>query len=163
MTEPAPGRRRRDVLTAVVGSTALVGGILLLPIVVGFFLVQRAIDGDGPPGCDREPVLLEWVERDGAWFRSAGFELVADEQTVQVDVSLLKDGGVIQLGKTVYAVPAGEAFPESDEPTSTTQPFPGVRVGHGVDAVNEQVDLGAGAWELIVRGGAAPAEVRWPC
>jgi hypothetical protein len=44
-----------------------------------------------------------------------------------------------------------------------TLPFEGLRVGHGVEAVNEQITLGAGTWELALTGGAAPVEVRWPC
>jgi hypothetical protein len=164
MTEPVAAERRRGgVLAVVIGMVSLVVVIFVLPVLVVLLLVKRTIDGDGPPSYDREPVVLEWVEQDGSWWRSETFELVEVSQVVQVDVALWRDGGVLQLGNTVYAVPAGESFPDLAATTSGTLPFTGVRVGHGVEAVNEQITLGTGRWELAVAGGAAPVEVRWPC
>jgi hypothetical protein len=153
----------RGTAVAVIGTVAVVAAILVLPVVLVAVMVLRAVDDGGPPTCDREPVLLEWIDQDGAWFRTTPFELETDEQTVQIDVTLRPDGGVIRVGQTVYVARAGGPFPDVAEVGSTTGPFDGVVVGRGVDAVNEQVDLGPGAWELMVRGGAAPAEVRWPC
>jgi hypothetical protein len=100
------------------------------------------------------------VEQDGRWWRSEIFEV---SQVVQVDVALRRDGDVLPLGNTVYAVPAGESFPDLAATTSDTLPFEGVGVGHGVEAVNEHITLGTRRWELAVTGGAAPVEVRSPC
>ena len=131
----------------------------------GFVYLRNEIFDNELPSCDREPVVLEWTQREGLWSRSATFELVDDSQTVQVDLTLQRDdGGVIQVGKTVYVIPAGEKHPADDEETTpTTQPFRGTVVGRGVDGVNEQVTLEAGEWQLIVKGGASAADVRWPC
>jgi hypothetical protein len=41
----------------------------------------------------------EWIDQDGAWFRTTPFELETDEQTVQIDVTLRPDGGVIRVGQ----------------------------------------------------------------
>lgn len=164
MTEPvAAERRRAGVLAVVIGVVSLVVVVFVLPVLVGLYFIKRTIDGDGPPSCDREPVVLEWAEHDGYWWRSEMFELAEASQVVQVDVTLWRAGGVLQLGKTVYAMPAGEPFPDFAATTSSTLPFAGLQVGHGVEAVNEQITPAAGRWELALTGGAAPVEVRWPC
>ena len=163
MTE-ATGRRWRAVV-AVVGAiaAAIVLGVLAL-VGASAYLMNELFDNE-VPSCDREPVVLEWRGSDGGWHRSAPFELVADSQTVQVDLTLYRDdGGVIQPGKSVYAIAAGDPLPPEDEDIAgTTRPFRGTVVGRGVDGLNEQITLGAGQWELIVDGGASAAEVRWPC
>lgn len=164
MTVPSLQRRWKSV-AAVVGTIALLGAIAVLVSVGGLIYLRNEVFDNELPSCDREPVVLEWTRRDGLWQRSAPFELLEDSQTVQFDLTLHRDdGGVIQTGKTVYVIAAGGNVPaDTDETTSTTQPFRATVVGRGVDGVNEQVTLGAGEWQLIVKGGASAAEARWPC
>ena len=144
---------------------ALLGVIAVLAAVGGLVYMGNEVFDNELPSCAGEPVILEWTQQEGLWQRSATFELLEDSQTVQVDLTLHRDdGGVIQTGKTVYVIAAGGNVPaDTDETTSTTQPFPATVVGRGIDGVNEQVTLEAGEWQLIVKGGASAAEVRWPC
>lgn len=164
MTDPSLQRRWKSV-AVVAGTTALLGAIAVLVTVGGLIYLRNEVFDNELPSCDREPVVLEWAQRDGLWQRSATFDLFEDSQTVQVDLTLHRDdGGVIQTGKTVYVVAAGGSVPaDADDTTSTTLPFRGTVVGRGIDGVNEQVTLQAGQWQLIVKGGASAAEVRWPC
>ncbi len=164
MTERSLQRRWKSV-AVVVGTTALLGAIAVLAAVGGLIYLSNEVFDNELPSCDREPVVLEWTQQEGLWQRSATFELLEDSQTVQVDLILQRDdGGVIQTGKTVYVIAAGGSVPaDNEETTSTTQPFRGTVVGRGIDGVNEQVTLEAGKWQLIVKGGASAAEVRWPC
>lgn len=161
----SPVQRRRRAAAVVVGTAALIGAVAVLVAVAGFRYVGNEIFDNELPSCDREPVVLEWTQQDGRWLRSETFELLERSHTVQVDLSLQRDdGGVIQTGKTVYVIPAGDRVPADGEAaTSGTEPFRGVVVGRGVDGVDEQVTIGAGEWQLIVQGGASAAEVRWPC
>jgi hypothetical protein len=161
VTEPSVPRRWTRV-AVVVAATVAVG---LLAATAGAIYVRNEIFDNELPSCGREPVVVEWTQREGRWSRSATFELVDDSQTVQVDLTLQRDdGGVIQTGKTLYVVPAGGSVPADDAATApSTAPFRGTIVGSGIDAINEQVTLQAGEWQLIVKGGASPAEVRWPC
>jgi hypothetical protein len=164
VSEPSRHSRWKTV-AVVVATTALVGAVgVLAAFGVLRYLTNEIFDNE-LPSCDREPVVLEWIQQDGLWRRSAAFELIEDSQKVQVDIVLFRDdGGVIQGGKTVYAIVAGGTLPAgADETTPTSRPFPGTIVGWGIDGVNEQVTLEAGEWQLIVRSGASPAEVRWPC
>jgi hypothetical protein len=158
-------QRRWKSVAVVVGTTALLGAIAVLAAVGGLVYLRNEVFDNELPSCDREPVVLEWTQQEGLWQRSATFELLEDSQTVQVDLILQRDdGGVIQTGKTVYVIAAGGSVPaDNEETTSTTQPFRGTVVGRGIDGVNEQVTLEAGEWQLIVKGGASAAEVRWPC
>lgn len=164
VTEPSVQRRWKTV-ALVVGTTALVGAVVGLAALGGLVYLRNEIFDNELPSCDREPVVLEWTQQEGLWRRSATFELFEDSQTVQVDVLLHRDdGGIIQVGKTVYVIAADGILPASDlETTPATQPFRGSVVGSGIDGVNEQVTLEAGEWQLIVKGGASAAEVRWPC
>lgn len=164
MTERSLQRRWRSV-AVVVGTIALLGAIAVLVSVGGFIYLRNEVFDNELPSCDREPVVLEWTQREGLWLRSATFELFEDSQTIQVDLILHRDdGGVIQTGKTVYVIDSGGSVPaDTNETTSITQPFRGTVVGRGIDGVNEQVTLEAGEWQLIVKGGASAAEVRWPC
>ncbi len=163
VTEPSV-QRRWETVKLVVGTTAFVGAVVVLPLLLGLVYLRNEIFDNELPSCDREPVVLEWTQQEGLWRRSAAFELLEDSQSVQIDVALDRDdGGVIQVGKTVYVIAAGGILPASDEETRTTQPFRGTVVGRGIDGVNEQVTLEAGKWQLIVKGGASAAEVRWPC
>ncbi len=152
-------------VAVAIGTTVLVGAMAVLAIVGGLVYLRNEIFDNELPSCDREPVILEWTQQEGRWSRSAAFELVEDSQTVQVDLALVRDdGGVIQVGKTVYVIAAGGDLPaDFGETSPTTQPFRGTVVGSGIDGVNEQVALEAGTWQLIVKGGASAAEVRWPC
>ena len=149
---------------AVIWTILFVGALVIVPVVIGVRMVRNTfVGGDDAPSFDSEPVMLEWTEPDFGWQRSGPFTLDT-AQTVQVDVRLFDpDGGVIQAGSTVYAVPAGEPFPDFGETSTTTTPFRGIRVGLGRKAVNEQVRLDAGAWELMLRGAPGRTEVRWPC
>jgi hypothetical protein len=151
-------------VAATIWTFLFVGALVIVPLFIGARMVRNTILGsDDAPSCDSEPVSLRWSEPDFGWQRTGPFTLDA-AQTVQVDVRLFDpDGGVIQLGSTVYAVPAGEPFPDFSETATTTTPFGGIRVGHGREAVNEQVRLDAGAWELMLRGVPGRTEVRWPC
>ena len=164
MTERSLQRRWKSV-AVVVGTTALLGAIAVLAAVGGLIYLRNEVFDNELPSCDREPVVLEWTQQEGLWQRSATFELFEDSQAVQVDLILHRDdGGVIQTGKTVYVIAAGGSVPaDNEETTSTTQRFRGTVVGRGIDGVNEQVTLEAGEWQLIVKGGASAAEVRWPC
>lgn len=164
VTERSLQHRRKSV-AVVVGTTALLGTLAVLAAVGGLLYLRNELFDNELPGCDREPVVLDWTQRDGRWQRSETFDLFEDSQTVQVDLILHRDdGGVIQTGKTVYVIAAGGTVPaDNDETTPTTQPFRGTAVGRGIDGVNEQVTLDAGEWQLIVKGGASAAEVRWPC
>jgi hypothetical protein len=164
VAEPSVQSRRKTVAVAI-GTSVLVGAMAVVAIVGGLIYLRNEIFDNELPSCDREPVILEWTQQEGQWRRSATFELVDDSQTVQVDLVLARDdGGVIQVGKTVYAIAAGGGLPaDFDETAPTTQPFPGTVVGSGIDGVNEQLTLEAGKWQLIVKGGASAAEVRWPC
>jgi len=164
VAEPAVPSGWKTV-AVVIGTSVLVGAMVVVTIVGGLVYLRNEIFDNELPSCDREPVILEWTQAEGRWSRSATFELVNDSQTVQVDLALARDdGGVIQVGKTVYAIAAGGGLPaDSDETSPTTQPFRGTVVGSGIDGVNEQVTLEAGKWQLIVKGGASAAEVRWPC
>lgn len=163
MTQSSAEQPRGSTATAVVGTILWVGAFVLVPIIGAVVYFGGVFSGDDPPDCDRDPHVLEWVDRDRQWQRSDPFE--PDEaQTVQVDVGLWRDGGVIQVGATVYVVAAGEPFRHFGEgATPTTRPFRSTKVGHGIDAVNELIRLDAGVWEHMVGGGASPAEVRWPC
>lgn len=161
MTEHTAERPRRGTAVAVFATMAFVCVICVLPAVV-WLVAEQATGGDGTPNCEREPVVLEWAERDGSWWRSDSFELDGASQVVQVDVVLRPDGGVLAVGNSVYVARAGQLLPDADDVTSST-PFDGTRVGSGVEAVNETVRLESGTWELLVSGGAAHAEVRWPC
>lgn len=139
--------------------------IAVWAVVAGLRYVTYEIFNNDLPSCDREPVVLEWTQQEGRWQRSATFELFEDSQTVQVDMALYRDdGGFLHGGKTVYVVAVGGSVPaDIQETPRTTEPFPGIVVGHGLDGVNEQVTLEAGQWQLIVRGRASAPEVRWPC
>ena len=143
----------------------LVVAAAALAVVAVLTYISNEVFDNEIPSCDADPVVLEWTQREGLWQRSATFELFEDSQKVQVDVTLHRDdGGVIQVGKNVYVMAAGGSVPaDDDETTPTTQPFRGTVVGRGIDGVNEQVTLEAGEWQLPVKGGASPAEVRWPC
>lgn len=157
---------------AIVGALCVVG----LMLGVGVFALERWFDGlisgEGAPSCDAAPRAVDWT-RDGSWNRSSSFELPESRQVVQVDVRLGPDGGVLRPGHSVYAIPAGAPLPVFGSSTSVAssgssssddeQSNPRVRVGHGVEAVNESVALPGGSWELIVRGGPGTATVRWPC
>ena len=158
-------QNRRKTVAVVIGTTALAGAVAVVAIVGGLVYLRNEIFDNELPSCDREPVILEWTQQEGRWSRSATFELVEDSQTVQVDLALARDdGGVIQVGKTVYVIATGGGLPaDVDETSPTTQPFRGTVVGSGIDGVNEQVTLEAGKWQLIVTGAASAAEVRWPC
>lgn len=164
MPEPSDERDRPDTARAMPLTIMFVGAILVLPVVGVFAYIRHEISGGGTPSCDQDAVEVEWVERDGLWRRSDAFELDEAPQTVQVDVRLQRDGGVLQFGSTVFAVPAGEPTPvPRDMASSTTRPYAGMLVGRGVDAVNEQIELARGRWELIVDGTATATELRWPC
>ncbi len=156
----AGGRRRVAPVAALLLATAL----LAAPFVLGAIWLGGTFASDGPPSCDRPPTVLPWVEQERQWRRSELFTLERQE-TVQVDVELHSDGAVLDFGRTVYAVPAGATMPapSTDDATESGSPDGWVRVGHGREAVNEQVDLRAGTWELVVGGAAKPAELRWPC
>ncbi len=162
MTDPSAELPRESTAAAVVGTVLFVGALVLLPIVGAVWYIGAKLSPDDPPSCDRDPMVLEWIVGESGWRRSESFELDG-RYVVQVDVRLSRDGGFIQTGKSVYAVPAGEPFPSAGESSTTTRPFPGIRVGHGIDAVNEQVRLDPGVWELMVRSAASSPEVRWPC
>jgi hypothetical protein len=164
VTEPSVQRRWKTV-ALVVGTTALVGAVAALVAIAGLVYLRNEIVDNELPSCDREPVILEWTQGEGLWRRSTTFELVEDSQTVQVDLMLANEdaGAVLNFGKTVYVIAAGGSFPAGREETPSTQPFQGKVVGSGIDGVNEQVTLEAGQWQLIVKGGASAAEVRWPC
>jgi hypothetical protein len=126
--------------------------------------LHETISGDDPPTCDAAPVVVAWTERDGQWQRSDVFELVEDGQIAQIDVALGPDGGVIQTGQTVYVVAAGTPWPDASDDTPESPPsVPGEVVGRGIDAVNEQITLDAGRWQLVVSGNVGSATVRWPC
>ena len=147
-------------MAVIAGATA---AVVTVAAIAGLLYLRDEIFDNELPSCDSEPVVLEWTQREGRWSRSDTFELFDDSQTVQVDLALQRDdGGVIQVGKTLYVVPAGSS-PPADATTPSTQPFRGTTVGSGVDGINERVTLQAGEWQLIVKGGASPAEVRWPC
>ena len=163
VTGQSAQRRHKSVAVAF-GATALVVAAATLAAVAVLTYIRSEVFVNELPSCDADPVVLEWTQGDGLWQRSATFELFEDSQTVQVDVTLHRDdGGVIQVGKNVYVIAAGGTFPVDDETTPTTQPFQGIVVGRGIDGVSEQVRLPAGEWQLIVKGGASPADVRWPC
>jgi hypothetical protein len=153
-------------MTAVVGTVLFIGVLVFLPIIGALASGRFDLFGDdGPPSCASEPAVLEWSDSDRGWRRTGRFTL-EESQIVQVDVDLWNSdgGGVLDFGvSTVYAVPAGEPFPEFGDSAATTSPFLGIRVGSGKDAVNEQLRLDPGVWELIMRDGASAAEVRWPC
>ena len=166
VTEPSVQRRWRTV-ALVIGTIALAGVTAVLVGIGGLLYLSNEIFDNEQPSCDREPVILEWTRQgDGLWRRSTPFELLEDSQTVQVDLALANEdaGQVLNFGRTVYVIASGETFPtDFEETTSSTQPFEGEVVGNGIDGVNEQVTLGAGKWQLIVKGAASAAEVRWPC
>lgn len=163
VTEQSAQRRHRSVAVAIATTALVVAAAALAAVAVLTYISNEVFDNE-LPSCDADPVVLEWTQGEGLWQRSATFELLEDSQTVQVDVMLHRDdGGVIQVGKNVYVIAAGGSFPVDDETTPTTQPFQGTVVGRGIDGVNEQVTLEAGEWQLIVRGGASPVDVRWPC
>jgi hypothetical protein len=164
VTERA-ARSRGRTIAAVVAATALVASVAVLATFAGLRYVTNEIFDNEVPSCDSDPVVLEWTRQEGGWRRSAAFQLLEDSQTVQVDVVLTRDdGGVIQTGTTIYVIAADGDLPaDVGAATPTTLPFGGTVVGRGVDAVNERVTLDAGEWQLIVDGGASPAEVRWPC
>ena len=166
VTEPSVQRRWRTV-ALVIGTIALAGVTAVLVGIGGLLYLSNEIFDNEQPSCDREPVVLEWTQQgDGLWRRSTPFELLEDSQTVQVDLALANEdaGQVLNFGRTVYVIASGETFAaDFEETTSSTQPFEGEVVGNGIDGVNEQVTLGAGKWQLIVKGAASAAEVRWPC
>ena len=158
---------RWRTVALVIGTIALAGVTAVLVGVGGLLYLSNEIFDNELPSCDREPVILEWTQQgDGLWRRSTPFELLEDSQTVQVDLVLANEdaGQVLNFGRSVYVIAAGETFAaDFEETTSSTQPFEGEVVGNGIEGVNEQVTLGAGKWQLIVKGAASGAEVRWPC
>ena len=126
--------------------------------------LRDAVFGDeAAPSCDAPPVVVAWSEPAGQWRRSEVFELVDDSQTVQIDVGLGPDGGVFRPVRPCYVVAAGAPLPESGSEPSSMTPFASQRVGFGVNAVNEQITLDAGRWQLAIKGNVGTATVKWPC
>lgn len=144
-------------LTAAVAVTA--AGYLSAQ--AGLQVLHDTVFGDNTtPTCNAPAVTVTWSEPDTQWRRSETFEVDTDNQTVQIDVALGPDGGILQTGQTVYVIGAGDPLPQPD---NTTAPFGGQTVGHGINAVNEQITLSAGQWQLAIKGNVGTATIKTPC
>lgn len=167
------------MVTGIAIALAAIGLLGVFVVAVMAFAVTRAIhDADRPaPRCAADPTALTWAVDDPGWRRSDRFELNAPSQVVQIDARLRGDSGrgILAGWATIYAVRAGttaadvRALYSSQTATSTGPVRPEVdstdivKVGMGLNAVNEQVTLGAGTWELMSDDFVKATTVRSPC
>lgn len=144
-------------------AVAIVSAAVVVLVVGAVVVVATGAAGDAYRSvfaesgrCGEAPVVLDWGEAVDGYRRSEPF-VVESASSVAVDVTLADDdGGVLQFGKSVWAVPV-------ESPLVVDGRIQGVHVGHGREAVNERVALDAGSWQIVIKGRSGVPEVRVGC